>query len=464
MFLGSVGPAESGHEQVHPVLYVSPELLAAGYSQSWSDNLGFRKVTSRLSGGSSSNVRLAAVQPANLPTRVASWSSLDLVVIDARGELPSSDALEALFGWVRSGGAVAIFGDEAQALLDTVPGVSAWTEDRFQLRDWEDMRAWVCGLGTLLVHSGQPLLGSSFPGAEWKSATRYLLEERRSAVPHSARQRAGGVPIRIPGLGDVPFRVFTFLLVCFAIVIGPVNFIAVKRSGRPVLLLLSIPAIALISSIAFLSYGLLHEGIDVKAASKSVTVLDQRAHRSSTRELRELFVGLLGGAGLRPGAGTVVLPHEESIAQDQQSYRISQDDGTLLSGDFLPSRRPILQVLTTDGISRLRLELDRSADGDIRVQNGLDAPILSLALCGPEGAWYSWPGRIEPGSSVVLESSASPAPRDLVDGLDGPGSAWYVAELERSPFLDDCGVGTNELAAWHRVLGIYDPAELESDQ
>lgn len=457
--LGSLGPAESGADKVHPVLFLTSQSIPAGTTEAWSDQLGYETVHTGSSGGRA-NVELVNLHPASLPRRFDTWSSLDLVVVDTRGELPEDEVLESLFSWVRAGGAVLLFGPQSEAVLERVPGLRAWTEPRFELHRWNEAQAWMCGLGTLAVDSA---LG--FPSLDARTAARTMLSERSTPVPRSARERSGGVPLRIPDLGEVPYRVFTFLLVCFAIVIGPVNFAIVKKMGRPVLLLLTIPAIAAVTSLGFLTYGLLHEGIDVKSASKTVTVLDQRARRASSFELRELFVGLLGGTGLRPEASTAVFPHDLSLQTDeQQLYRVSLDGGLLLAGDFLPSRQPVVQTLSSDATSRLRLELSRTSSGAVQVQNGLDADVRALILRDATGAWHQMDGELGVGESAVLVGVQLPDRRELYADLDLPASACYVAELARSPFVDDCGVSSNELSSWHRVLGIFESADLGEER
>ena len=71
-------------------------------------------------------------------------------------------------------------------------------------------------------------------------------------VPDPGGSRSSRVQPSIPELGQIPYRVFALLLLVFATAIGPVNFLWVARSRKPVRLLLTIPAIALATSLLLL--------------------------------------------------------------------------------------------------------------------------------------------------------------------------------------------------------------------
>ena len=73
-------------------------------------------------------------------------------------------------------------------------------------------------------------------------------------------------------------------------------------------------AISIISSIGILTYGVLHQGIDIKAASRSLTILDQRNHNATTVEQRTTFVGL------SPGDHGLKAPAPHHFAADACEY------------------------------------------------------------------------------------------------------------------------------------------------
>jgi hypothetical protein len=275
----------------------------------------------------------------------------------------------------------------------------------------------------------------------------------------------------IPGLARLPYRAFAGLLILFALVIGPVNFLAVKKRKNPALLLLTIPAIALVTTVSLLAYGILFQGVDVKSASYSIAVLDQREHRSACVESRQFFAGLAPAAGLALGPGTIV--HAEPLGgpysrSDRRRLEVEHEGGTLLSGDYLPSRKATTQVLAVERAERARLDV-RKSGAALQVSNNLGVGIEELVVRDPEGAFHVLEGPLPAGASAELRAPASPQALSaaLNDAQhqsfpftptsaapDPPPPGCYLARLATGPFRDTCGIETNELAGAHVVLGV----------
>lgn len=454
--LGQVGPERSHLEGVHAVLYLTPRQLEAGQAERWSDELGYEQITDRSAGGDVSNVRLQPLLFEDMPGRYEVYTSLDLAVLDTAAGLPPPERLATLLAWARAGGTVALFGPGATELARSVPQLAPWLEPRFGLQAWESTRSWSYGMGRVLV--GDAAAGA-FPTQEQRGAIHWTLHRPTSPVPDDTAQRRAGIaaePPSIPGLGQLPYRTFVVLLVLFALLIGPVNFIWVKKLNRPALLLLTIPGVAFAAALGLLLYGMLHQGIDVKTASESVTVLDQRLRRAASCETRQLFVGLMAGAGLRPSAGTAVFPLSSGWGRrNAEQYVIGQTGGLVLTGDFLPSRRPVHQVILVERSSRLRLEVV-AGDGGLRVENGLDAEVLRLYVRDADGGFHELDGPLGRGEAGTLRplDDAGRGYAELASGFAAPAHSYYVAELAENPFRDDCGIETREYVGRHRVLGV----------
>ena len=96
-----------------------------------------------------------------LPEEAASFLAPSL-----RDLLPDPARLEPLLAWGRAGGDLVFAGaDDAVELLNTLPAVAGWLEDRFVLEELEGGRVWRFGLGLLAVQvpdpEGSPV---GFPG------------------------------------------------------------------------------------------------------------------------------------------------------------------------------------------------------------------------------------------------------------------------------------------------------------
>jgi len=413
----------------------------------------------------SNNIVLTHARPEVLPRQHAAYSSLDLVVIDTRGALPDEEHLAALAAWVRLGGDVLFVGESALKACRASSALAPWTEARFA-RTREAGAEYRCGLGRLLVAEG--------PGdvLAQTDLVRALLAENASLTPENGPWRGSGWVPTIPGLSALPRRTFTLLLLLFAAVIGPVNFLAVRRRRNPALLLITIPSIAVLTTLALLAYGILYQGIDVKSASHSVAVLDQRTHRSACVEAREFFAGLSPAAGLRPGPGTVLHAVPDGAGR-RDRFVVALERVPLLKGDYLPSRRRADQVLAVERAERARLDVHRTAGG-LSVANNLGVVVRGLLVRDPEGGFHGLESPLEPGQEATLEPLASDVAVDarvgrLLDGGLPPRNgkvvpqeqlvpASYLAALDASPFRDACGVETTELEGRHLLWGVLSQA------
>ena len=468
-YSGVVG-SSSTSSGFRSVLLLSEVVPEAGALERWSETLSSKTIeTSRFVMGPTgmvpappavpNDVDLARAPFAGMPAHQGAYSSLDLVVLDSSRGLPGEAQLAALLAWVRTGGDLLVTGPRAHAAAEAVPAMAAWMEPRFETMHDEGTE-FRCGLGRLFVGG----LGELDTYDDW---VREILAAEATLTPEDGPWRGAALVPLIPGLDRLPYRAFAGLLLLFALVIGPVNFLAVRRRRKPVLLLLTIPAIALVTTIVLLAYGILFQGIDVKSASYSVAVLDQREHRAACVESRQFFAGLAPAAGLVPGQGTIVHPMrlDARIAR-RRRFEVELAGGTLLAGDFLPSRAATNQVLAVERAERARLDVRRNGAG-LSVANNLGVEIEELIVCDPEGGLYALEIPLASGASTELRGPDDgvrahldwPEPSPLALLAPGPTTprpppGCYLARLASSPFRDDCGIEMNELESGHVVLGV----------
>jgi len=414
---------------------------------------------------------VSLVQQDSLPRGFQGYTSLNAALVDARGGLPDPERLGPLLTWVRLGGTAVVVGPDALEQLGRMGSLEGAFEERFRRVELPAGGLFSLGLGRLYVVGGPEAL--DLVGSEGQQVRRVvrdaLLESSDNGgsaggwVPTSGLWRLSKTSLSIPGLETLPLRAFMVLLVAFAVLIGPVNLVFLKRIRRPALLLVTIPLLSAAASVGLLLYGIFYQGLDTKAARQSLTVLDQRSQHADTIERRKLFVGLSPGRGLRPGAATAVVP--ENVEGEDQRFAVDFDGGALLRGDFLPVRSETSQMVLTE--SKRRVHLSAQRDGSrIRVTNNLDQRVRELVLRDPDGGWHSLPTAMGSGGSAELE------PMEVLDG-DGP-DLWarpitggenmyrglelppgcYLALLEDTAFSDECKLDLTVRLATHVVLGI----------
>lgn len=410
------------------------------------------------------HVRVTGIAFESLSSLPEAYTSLHALVLDVGdGTPPTRGVLDAITAWVRSGGVLAVAGRGAGQFLSKEPSLAAWVDPRFRAGSPQGSALYACGLGLLLVFEGEEVLADSSQVAALNAAIE-LCAPFVSVAPHST------FDIPIPGI-EVPFRSLTLLLVLFAILVGPVNLIFVRRSGRPALLLLTIPAIAFVFSIGLIAYGAAAQGLDVRATSSSVGVLDQRSHHGSSHERRQVFAGLAAGPGLCPGPGVVV----ERVADEaldwstRREYRATYDSGLTLSGAWLPVRTPTRFSVSVDRAARGRIDIERTSDG-WKATNGLDTRVEVLLFRDFAGDIHEFEGPIVAGRSATASADAPDAElldelasadvlaAELAEGSFLPRGAW-IARVARSPLIDPVGLEYEEAAGEHVLMGILELEE-----
>ena len=467
--LGATGAIDV---RVKNVMTFARRLPAPGAPEAWAADISSAELlpehhhwggVSSSSPGGRADVELVAATFDELPRRYEPYSSLHAVVLDTSDGLPSGEVLRPLYTYARLGGMVCFFGRDAKSFAEEQEEVKPWMEQRF-VRSEGEVQVFAMGFGTLVIGESDEFLSPMQVGE-----LQAQLSAHKPFVPSQSSRTVQS--LFVPGIGDIPYRIFVVLLIGFALLIGPVNFIFVKRSGRPALLLLTIPAIALVTSVLLLGYGIFYQGIDTKSSSVSIALLDQRSDRVDVIEDRRCFVGLSRGPGLLPGAGTSCYP--VSVSNESPRFLVDESEDTVLSGTYLPAREPVHQMLLAERSSRLRLDVD-PGNGAVTVRNGLGVAIEELLVRESDGSWYVTLDRVDAGDEVVLDPLTS---NDELDKLleswrdelgkgttmenEGVPRGAYMARLAEPVFPDSCGVDLNELDGRHGVLGLLDREELK---
>ncbi|MCP4807067.1 MAG: hypothetical protein GY913_26515 [Proteobacteria bacterium] len=449
--LSPLGPSELGTDYRGSVLLASKTAYDFEEEHTWRDRLSLSDVNA---------TGTAAFD--HLPRDPGAYTSLGLVIVDVTEGMPSADQLEGLAGWVRLGGAVVLVGDTAD--VHSAPVFAEWMEDRFAWEPWLDagllpgINTWAMGMGQLSVASpeeaAQPLTIQSIVQPSFRS-------EISQRLPRGTYQTGGAAP-EIPGVEQLPRGAYALLMFCVAMVLGPLNAFAVKLLKRPSMMLVTTPVLAVGSTLLMVGYGLSHNGLGVQTAGYSITMLDQRNHTAATHAVRQIFFGLSPGKGLRPEPGTWHFP----ISPDWDfRYESSWDGGRVVSGDLVPIRAPIRQVLISEGTRRERLEFTGG-----QASNTLGAEIEQLVVRSG-GAWYVLDEPLATGAATsltvtedidaALESlwQSDTATRQSAvwphEALDFPDGS-YIARLGTSLFIDDEGVDPREVVGEHWVIGVLE--------
>jgi hypothetical protein len=406
-----------------------------------------------------------------MPSQAAAFTSLDAVVLD--GGPVEATRLAELARWVRLGGCVVVARDGTFSSFGDLEDARRDSALLCRLGDAEVRRL---GLGTVIFAPSEPLGSDGQLAALWWTLERapswFVPRDALSGPNLPLRWHLGRVDL--PGVGQISHRGLLVILVVMALVMAPLNVWLVRRSRRPAALLVTIPLLSLIGSLAVVGYGVIRDGLGVVEGVRSFAVLDQESQMVSSVTQRSLFLGSGASRRLAPGAGTVVLPFawqgttfdrfpRHTVARDLDSGLVTY------SGGWLPVRRTFAHQVMTDRTTRRHLAARREGE-NVVVENALDAGVLELWLRDRRGDLWRARGACAPGATATLERSTdeaaleaflvSLAPGPYMPGFERLAPGSYAARLDTPIGDDDCGVTGERTFAGQSLVGILETEAL----
>jgi hypothetical protein len=245
-----------------------------------------------------------------------------------------------------------------------------------------------------------------------------------------------------------------FIMLIFAIIIGPVNILILSRKKKKIWLLWTVPAGALIFTVILLLYALSSETWGGHTRSRTLTLLDENSRRAVSLGKLAYYYPVPPAGGLRFSNFTEISTYGAS--RSRRTYSVDWTNGQHLKAGWLTAKVPCQLMLRKNESRRERLEIQRH-NGKLTVTNGLGAYIEKLSLWDFDNKHYL-AENIKPGAKIELKqialkceknnglhyflTSFSLLPYDSFNFI--PGS--YVAKLKRNPFVEP----GREFSASHR--------------
>jgi hypothetical protein len=209
------------------------------------------------------------------------------------------------------------------------------------------------------------------------------------------------INLPIPGVRGVPTLAFLSLISLFAIGIGPANYFLLWRKRRLSRLVLTVPAVAAVTSGVLFGYAAVAHGFGTKGRVRSVTLLDPATNTATSVSRVAVFSGMAPSRGLRFSKETAVfplLPYGEEFRDGEVDWTEAQG----LTAGWLNTRTRTQFVTVTRRDERGRLTVTPKNDG-LRAVNGFAVPLKYLVVTGADGRPYF--GRNLPaGGEARLES------------------------------------------------------------
>ncbi len=449
----------------------------------------------------------------SLPGSWIDYSGLDIVSIPLSelNKLPKRSRA-ALIQWTRCGGTLLLTaagdvesasGVSAMLLADDSTSSGAWilTEPKLSDRDvaqivhqdtsggtttvsapttgpgeWSreaiPFRVADIGFGKLALFRGEP-----FPGTAqdwfWLLKSVGGMSRWDWGKRHGESSRIGTsdfLLFLIPGIGGVPVVMFLVLITIFAVVIGPLNYFVLARRKQLHLLLLTIPGVALMTSLLLFSYTIVAHGFNVKARCRSLTFIDQASQSAVTFGRLSLYAGQAPSAGMQFSRDTAVFPiwpENEQFESGQVDWTNSQN----LTSGWLRSRTRTQFLTVGHRTERGRLEVTSSSSDKLTVANGFEWGFEPLVVINEQGRLFvgqSVPAGasidLQPATEDELNDGATALqryPLELPTGLANAGSPsanfWEPPRPIRSAIIYGYGYGS---ASWHHHESLMEIASV----
>jgi hypothetical protein len=360
------------------------------------------------------------VPPDSLPDSWIDYSGLDFVAIsrDDFADL-KPPVRSAILKWVHCGGNLIVHQarktpkdiETLERLLemDESAAVSARWKESGGLRaprpfaTRELMLGLVCAIPDQLPDS---------PSA-WSALLSSVGEPRFSWM-----QRHGNTPdfgtqeffnFMNPGIRGVPVYAFMFLITAFAVLIGPVNYFYLRRKRSLWLLLVTVPATALVTSILLVGYSVAAHGFSIKSRIRSLTMLDQKSHSAVTIARLAFFAGVAPARGMQFSPETAVYPvFPPSV--EPGAFTVDWTEKQSLTSGWLLSRTRT-QFLTIGHAEQPdRVEVKPRGDGGLTIVNGLPWEFEAVLVADASGRLFSARNVLPTASEPLADASEADWP------------------------------------------------------
>ncbi|MGB7325060.1 MAG: hypothetical protein WBD31_09320 [Rubripirellula sp.] len=216
----------------------------------------------------------------------------------------------------------------------------------------------------------------------------------------------------IPGVAQPPVYTFMGLLVGFVILVGPIAYRKTSKSGRSYLMFGIAPALAMLTTIAMFSYGIVSDGFGTMTRIRQLTFIDGTSGDGGERYRATFFAGVRPSDGIKFPTQAEVMQYPEGGEQSWQEHYFKQpaimgnitidDQSQRFDSSFLPSRtqRQFVVHLPRRNIGRVNL-VPATETEPAKVESTLAFSLDSIVLRDHNGDYWTTDD-LAAGSSATL--------------------------------------------------------------
>ena len=196
----------------------------------------------------------------------------------------------------------------------------------------------------------------------------------------------------------IPYQAMLAVMAVFILLIGPVNYLYLKRRRKELLLLVTTPIISLVFCLLVILYITWSEGWYSRGEAYGITLLDGNGQPAVTRAAVRVY-------------SPVSVRKFRFGAEDRLHFThagplyIDLDREQTIAGDVLQPRLPLDIAIGRVEPRMERLTWKRVGPDELEVVNGLGAPIDRLLAADPAGRVYELTDPLAPGARGRLTAT-----------------------------------------------------------
>jgi len=246
------------------------------------------------------------------------------------------------------------------------------------------------------------------PGDDFlDSVSRLLLATEVPAVASALQNYTWQWPLaQSVGRPEPPQLLIISFVVGFALVIGPLNFLALAPQGHRHRLFWTTPAIALAASVLMGMFIILSEGFGGRGERFEVLLNLPRLRKSAIWQEQASRTGVLASGAFVPSESSLILPI--GLRDSPGGYSLSERgktyllDGATWSGDWFRSRTTQAQILTAVLPTRSDVQLVTSPNAAPSAVSSFEEELAEFWYFDQEGiVWRAQ--NLRPGEEQTLQ-------------------------------------------------------------
>ena len=250
-------------------------------------------------------------------------------------------------------------------------------------------------------------------GTDYKSAKKGIIEILSKTGPLKTTLPSLDQYINYWGLKEnvedveVPAGILSFIMICYAMLVGPINVFVFARRGKRYRLFLTTPVIAATASLLLAITIIFKDGIGGDGKRTTLVMLQPNSSRAVVLQEQISRTGALIEANFSQENDLymMMLPITSKYNQDFTQRKLGQEQSNF-SGDWFASRAVQGHYLQTIIPTRARIEIiNATTERPAELHSSIDAPLKELFYVDKYGEYWR-ASDIKVGSKFNLKLSS----------------------------------------------------------